>query len=47
MNGHLFLGPPLLNEEVNDAKVLQGLPVADVLQLCILNTQVEHGGMGF
>ena len=37
---HLFLGAPLFDEEVNDAKVLEGLPVADVLELGVLDTEV-------
>ena len=39
---HLFLGAPLLDEEVDDAKVLQSLPVADVLEFGILDAEVEH-----
>ena len=42
---YLFLRSVHLDEEVDDAKVLQGLPVADVLQLGILDTEIQHGRM--
>ena len=56
MHGRLYYGPVIgriylflrsvhLDEEVDDAKVLQGLPVADVLQLGILDTEIQHGCM--
>ena len=44
---YLFLGSAQFHKEVHDAKVLQSLPVADVLQLGILDTEIQHGGMGF
>ena len=37
---YLLLGTPLPNEKVDNSKVLQSLPVADVLQFGIIDTEI-------
>ena len=41
----LFLAAANFDQEVADAKVLQCLPVPDVLQLGVHHAQVQHGRM--
>ena len=43
----LFLAASHFDHEIGDAKVLQGLPVSDVLKLSISHCQTQHGRMGF
>lgn len=44
---YLLFVAPHFHHEVGDAKVLQSLPVSDVLKLGIRHRQTQHGRMGF